>query len=77
MAKYNTPEEVDNDRRYYQMSKNHWCWGCYWAKILQDRFVCPFVNGSCAKIPRTITNPDPALVSSKIWMSIHRVAEKK
>lgn len=77
MAKYNTPEEVDNDRRYYSMDKNHLCWGCPWAKVLQDRFVCPFVSGSCVKIPKTIANPDPELVSRKIWMSIHRVTIKK
>lgn len=41
---------------------DHWCFGCEWAKWLGDRCSCPFVIGSCVKLPRTMANPDINLV---------------
>lgn len=72
MAKYNTPEDVDNaGRRHFTMSPTHMCWGCPWVRVLDDRFYCLFVTGSCARIAKTINDPDPALLSARVRYSMH------
>lgn len=42
-----------------EIPADHWCRGCEWATNLMDRFMCPFIDGSCAKIPMSIKHPDP------------------
>lgn len=48
------------------LPEKHWCRGCVWGINMLDRFVCPFVEGSCARIPETMTNPNPELFRQKI-----------
>lgn len=45
---------------------DHWCEGCAWATRLSDRYMCPFVYGSCVRLPKTIDNPDPELLHARI-----------
>lgn len=40
----------------------HWCMGCPYATFLGDRFSCPFVVGSCIRLPHTMERPDPTLI---------------
>lgn len=57
-------ELIRNGQRL-ELPQNHWCRGCEWATCLMNRFLCPFVEGSCARIPETILNP-----------SVHRMTEE-
>lgn len=77
MAKFNTPEEVDNAKnRVFTMPKKHMCWNCPWVRVLDDRFYCLFVSGSCARIPKTINEPDEQLVSARARMSMYSATEE-
>lgn len=53
-----------NKRR--DLPKGHWRMGCEYTTNLIDRFMCPFVEGSCIKIPRTMENPDPEYLEKRI-----------
>lgn len=44
----------------------HWCKGCQWATNLDDRYMCPFVEGSCARIPWSIFEPAPDVLHKRI-----------
>ena len=46
--------------------EDHWCRGCPWAVNMIDRFVCPFVEGSCARVPETIIEPDMEKLRTKL-----------
>ena len=45
---------------------DHWCDGCGFATRLPDRMMCPFVEGSCVRIPGSIENPNPDILHSRI-----------
>ena len=32
-----------------EIRKDHKCWFCEWRRFEQDRFFCPFVEGTCVK----------------------------
>ena len=70
MAKYNRPEDVDNAVKQFDIPEDHYCWGCPYGKAMQDRFICPFVEGSCARYPQTLMEPDVKLVSTAVH---HRI----
>ena len=40
----------------------HWCMNCPYSTFLGDRFSCPFVQGSCIRLPDTMTKPNPKLI---------------
>ena len=44
----------------------HWCKGCQWGTFLGDRYMCPFVEGSCVRIPWSIENPKPDMLHKRI-----------
>lgn len=58
LSTYKKPQDVDNAKDRL-VGEDHYCWGCVWGTPLQDRVVCPFVEGSCARYPQTIDEPDP------------------
>ena len=41
-----------------ELPEYHWCKKCVWATNLGDRYMCPFVEGSCVRFPDTIDAPD-------------------
>lgn len=45
---------------------DHWCDGCGFDTRLPDRMVCPFVEGSCVRIPGSLENPSPEILHSRI-----------
>lgn len=45
---------------------DHWCDGCGFATRLPDRFMCPFVEGSCARLPGTLDAPNPDVLHARI-----------
>ena len=71
MARYNSPEDVDNSLRRFNVSRKHMCWGCPYGRPMEDRFSCIFITGSCARYPWTLENPDPELIAAKAkwWLS--------
>ena len=44
----------------------HWCKGCQWGTNLGDRYMCPFVMGSCARIPWSMETPNPEMLIKRI-----------
>lgn len=44
----------------------HWCKGCQWGTNLGDRYMCPFVHGSCARIPWSIEAPNHEMLHNRI-----------
>lgn len=57
------PRDMEQENRYrinqMELPEKHFCRGCCWAKVEPPVFMCPFVEGSCARIPETMENPDP------------------
>ena len=49
---------------YVTSNKDHFCLYCPYAKFIGDRFFCPFVEGTCYKIPSTLVNPNPEIVDN-------------
>lgn len=67
--------EADNRRQMNarELPKKHFCRGCVWATVNPPVFICPFVEGSCAKIPETLENPDPERLHK--WVrAVRRIA---
>ena len=62
--------------RNRELPEKHWCRGCFWAKIEPPVFVCPFIEGSCAKLPETINRPDPELLRQKMREVRRRAAQE-
>lgn len=57
---------------------DHWCEGCGWAKRMEDRFVCPFVQGSCVRVPGTLEKPDIDLLHKRVqYDRIYTTAHKE
>lgn len=60
---------------------NSWCRGCIWGIDTGTGTYCPFVVGSCVRVPGTISKPDPervrkAMIKSKLnWNS--KIQESK
>jgi hypothetical protein len=44
---------------YVTGKDERFCLNCAYGKFLGDRIYCPFVEGSCARFPETITKPAP------------------
>lgn len=40
-----------------EIRKNHKCWYCEWRRFEQDRFFCPFVEGTCMKDGNAFVEP--------------------
>lgn len=49
-----------------ELPQDHWCEGCGFATRLSDRFMCPFVAGSCVRVPGSLENPSPEILHSRI-----------
>ena len=49
---------------YATSNNKRFCLNCPYGKFIVDRFFCPFVEGSCIKIPRTIEHPDKDLIEA-------------
>lgn len=49
-----------------ELPADHWCEGCAWATRLTDRYMCPFVYGSCVRLPHSIENPNQDILHSRI-----------
>ena len=49
---------------YATPNKDRFCLNCPYGKFIGDRFFCPFVEGSCIKIPKTIEHPDKDLIEA-------------
>lgn len=45
---------------------DHWCEGCGFATRLHDRYMCPFIAGSCVRLPGSLEKPSPELLRSRI-----------
>ena len=45
---------------------DHWCDGCGFATRMPDRIMCPFIEGSCIRIPGSIEKPCPEILHSRI-----------
>lgn len=45
---------------------DHWCDGCGFATRLTDRIMCPFVEGSCVRLPGTVEEPNRELLGRRI-----------
>ena len=58
--------ELIVSRKQKDIPDYHWCKGCQWATNLGDRYMCPFVEGSCVRIPWSIDNPNPELLHKRI-----------
>ena len=66
-------EKVKRDKARMKSGKNdeplpviaRWCYGCEWAKWVGDVCTCPFVEGSCARIPETMKSPVQGLKSGE------------
>lgn len=43
----NFPEPSKVEKR--SVPSDHKCWTCEWSRYEDDRFFCPFVEGTCAK----------------------------
>lgn len=44
---------------YATEKEEHFCMNCSYGKFLGDRFYCPFVEGSCVRLPGSILKPAP------------------
>ena len=62
MGIWNPFDELDELRKD---RPKHWCSGCEWGYWLPDRCICPFVVGSCARLPDTLLAPIPHLVTAE------------
>lgn len=72
------PEEPLLRNGYKEIPKDHWCRGCEWAKNLLDRFMCPFIEGSCVKIPMSIQHPDPQFFQEELeYDRLYKAAKAK
>ena len=45
---------------------DHYCMGCPWGRYEGDRFFCPFVTGSCARLRGTVEEPIAELADSHL-----------
>ena len=45
---------------------DHWCEGCPWGSRMHDRYMCPFVEGSCVRLPGSMEHPAPEILHSRI-----------
>lgn len=41
-----------------QVPADHFCRGCGWARFEDGAVFCPFIEGSCARFPETLVEPD-------------------
>ena len=57
---------------YATEKDEHFCMNCSYGKFLGDRFYCPFVEGSCARMPWTITKPAPSWVDEVMDLNGYR-----
>lgn len=55
---------------------NSWCEGCIWGNDTGAGIYCPFVVGSCARVPGTISKPDPELVRKSMIKTMLYGSEK-
>ena len=39
---------------YVTSNKDRFCLNCSFAKFIGDRFFCPFIEGSCVRVPGTV-----------------------
>lgn len=53
-------------RKQKDIPDYHWCKGCQWGTNLGDRYMCPFVEGSCVRIPWSIEQPNPEMLHKRI-----------
>ena len=45
---------------YSTNKEERFCLNCPYGKFLNNRFYCPFVEGSCVRLPETILKPAPS-----------------
>lgn len=67
--RYDAPprdSELIQNGRQKELPGDHWCRGCDWATCLMDRFLCPFIEGSCARFPETILEPHPDMLAAEM-----------
>lgn len=43
---------------YVTSNKDRFCLNCSFAKFIGDRFFCPFIEGSCIRVPGTVKRPN-------------------
>lgn len=44
--------------KQFDLPPDHFYRGCCWATELPDRIVCPFVYGSCVRVPGSMEKPN-------------------
>ncbi|MBQ8507203.1 MAG: hypothetical protein IJ466_07240 [Clostridia bacterium] len=68
--KYTTDPPPDSELirggRMQEIPADHWCRECAWATNLMDRFLCPFIEGSCVRIAGTMEKPEPMRLEMEI-----------
>lgn len=45
---------------------DHWCEGCGYATRMTDRYMCPFTEGACVRIPGSLEKPSPEILHARI-----------
>lgn len=56
-----------------ELPEEHWCRGCCWATVQPPVFICPFIEGSCARLPDTLEHPDKEKLRGRI-RAVRRIA---
>lgn len=51
---------------YKALPYYHWCDGCAYGTRLYDRYMCPFVEGSCVRIAGSLDMPDAEKLHNRI-----------
>ena len=61
---------------YRELPEKHWCRRCPWARAETTVFICPFIEGSCAKLPETINQSNPKLLREKMRAVRRKAAQE-
>ena len=59
-------EQLITNGKIKPLPPDHWCDGCGFATRLADRIMCPFIEGSCVRLPGSIENPNADILHSRI-----------
>lgn len=70
-ASFERMQKLDGDKPLSE----RWCFGCEWAKWHGVQVSCPFVAGSCIKLPETMRSPDHKLVTGGDFQKAKTEAE--